>query len=304
MVDPLLAAPLTDAACMARALQWAALGRLTTFPNPRVGCVIVRDGRIVGEGWHQKAGEPHAEVHALRAAGAAVRGATVYVTLEPCSHQGRTPPCADALIAAQPARVVVAMLDPNPLVAGRGVAALEAAGIAVETGLLEASARRLNRGFLSRMERGRPFVTLKLGASLDGRTAMASGQSQWITSEAARADVHRLRAEAGAVLTTSATVLADDRNSASARLSPPRASLTGSCSTLRPASPRRRASGRPARGGCGCAVSSPCSVLPMSTYCLWPPRPTGISTSAPHWRRWALPVSITCWSNPDRGSRA
>jgi len=210
VVDPLLAAPLTDAACMARALQWAALGRLTTFPNPRVGCVIVRDGRIVGEGWHQKAGEPHAEVHALRAAGAAVRGATVYVTLEPCSHQGRTPPCADALIAAQPARVVVAMLDPNPLVAGRGVAALEAAGIAVETGLLEASARRLNRGFLSRMERGRPFVTLKLGASLDGRTAMASGQSQWITSEAARADVHRLRAEAGAVLTTSATVLADD----------------------------------------------------------------------------------------------
>lgn len=195
---------------MARALSLAARGRYSTFPNPRVGALVVRDGRIVGEGWHVRAGEAHAEVHALRAAGDAARGADLYVTLEPCSHHGRTPPCADAVIAAGVRRVIVAMDDPNPLVAGRGLARVREAGIPVETGLLGVAARTLNRGFVSRMAYGRPFVTLKLGASLDGRTAMASGESQWITSQAARADVHRLRAEAGAVLTSSETVLADD----------------------------------------------------------------------------------------------
>ena len=195
---------------MARALHLAQRGRLTTFPNPRVGCVIVRDGQIVGEGWHERAGEAHAEVYALGMAGARACGADIYVTLEPCSHHGRTPPCVDAVIAAAPSRVIVAMRDPNPLVAGRGIAALQAAGIYVETGLMDTAARKLNRGFVSRMERGRPFVTLKLGASLDGRTATASGESRWITGAEARADVHRLRAEAGAVLTSSATVLADD----------------------------------------------------------------------------------------------
>ena len=196
---------------MARALQLAALGRLSTFPNPRVGAVVVAgNGEVVGEGWHQRAGEAHAEVFALRAAGERARGADLYVTLEPCSHHGRTPPCADAVIAAGIRRVIVAMQDPNPLVSGRGLDRLRAAGITVETGVMQAAACRLNRGFVSRMERGRPFVTLKLGASLDGRTAMASGESQWITSAEARADVHRLRAEAGAVLTSSETVLADD----------------------------------------------------------------------------------------------
>lgn len=195
---------------MARALQLAEQGRCSTHPNPRVGCVIVKDGRVIGEGAHLRAGEPHAEVHALRAAGAAARGAELYVTLEPCSHQGRTPPCADALIAAGVAKVYVASIDPNPKVAGSGVQRLREAGIAVETGLLEAPAQALNRGFFSRMQRGRPWTTLKLAASLDGRTAMASGESQWITGSAARADVHRLRAEAGAVLTASGTVLADD----------------------------------------------------------------------------------------------
>ncbi|EIT69478.1 MULTISPECIES: bifunctional diaminohydroxyphosphoribosylaminopyrimidine deaminase/5-amino-6-(5-phosphoribosylamino)uracil reductase RibD [Hydrocarboniphaga] len=196
---------------MARALQLAALGRLSTFPNPRVGAVVVSpDGEIAGEGWHQRAGEAHAEVFALRAAGERARGADLYVTLEPCSHHGRTPPCADAVITAGVRRVIVAMRDPNPLVSGRGLDRLRAAGIVVETGVMQAAALNLNRGFVSRMERGRPFVTLKLGASLDGRTATASGESQWITSSEARADVHRLRAEAGAVLTSSETVLADD----------------------------------------------------------------------------------------------
>ena len=197
-------------AWMRRALALAARGAASTQPNPRVGCVLVRDGLIVGEGWHVRAGEPHAEVHALRAAGDRARGATAYVTLEPCAHTGRTPPCADALVAAGVARVVVAIRDPFPEVAGRGLARLEAAGIEVEVGLCAAEARALNRGFLSRIERGRPWVTLKLAMSLDGRTAMASGESRWITGPAARADVHRLRAEAGAVLTSSATVLADD----------------------------------------------------------------------------------------------
>jgi diaminohydroxyphosphoribosylaminopyrimidine deaminase/5-amino-6-(5-phosphoribosylamino)uracil reductase len=195
---------------MARALALAEAGRYSTHPNPRVGCVIVKDGRVLGEGAHLQAGEPHAEVHALRQAGAAAWGAEVFVTLEPCNHHGRTPPCVEALIAAGVAKVWAAMVDPNPLVAGAGLARLQAAGIATETGLMQAEAEALNRGFSSRMRRQRPFVTLKLAASLDGRTAMASGESRWITGAAARVDVHRLRAEAGAVLTSAATVLADD----------------------------------------------------------------------------------------------
>lgn len=195
---------------MPHALSLAALGRYTTFPNPRVGCVLVKDGRIIGEGFHAKAGEPHAEVFALRQAGEAARGATAYVTLEPCAHTGRTPPCALALIAAGVAKVVIAQLDPNPLVAGKGVALLEAAGIQVEVGEGAEAARALNLGFLSRMERQRPYVVLKMAASLDGRVAMASGESQWITGTEARADGHRWRAELGAVLTTADTVLADD----------------------------------------------------------------------------------------------
>ncbi|HNG49161.1 MAG TPA: bifunctional diaminohydroxyphosphoribosylaminopyrimidine deaminase/5-amino-6-(5-phosphoribosylamino)uracil reductase RibD, partial [Plasticicumulans sp.] len=196
---------------MARALALAARGLNTTSPNPRVGCVLVApDGEVIGEGWHERAGEPHAEVHALRAAGGRARGATAYVTLEPCSHHGRTPPCADALIEAGVARVVAAMADPNPQVAGRGLARLRAAGIAVECGLLEAEALALNAGFVQRMTRARPWLRLKLAASLDARTALASGESQWITGEAARTDVQRLRARACAVLTGSGTVLADD----------------------------------------------------------------------------------------------
>lgn len=195
---------------MARALQLAGRGRFTTFPNPRVGCVIADESGVLGEGWHEYAGEPHAEVHALRAAGERARGAELFVTLEPCSHHGRTPPCADAVVEAGVRKVWVATRDPNPRVAGQGIARLRAAGIEVEVGLLEPAARELNRGFISRMERSRPYITLKLAASLDGRTAMASGESKWITGADARADVHCLRAEAGAVLTSSATVLADD----------------------------------------------------------------------------------------------
>ncbi|TAM09670.1 MAG: bifunctional diaminohydroxyphosphoribosylaminopyrimidine deaminase/5-amino-6-(5-phosphoribosylamino)uracil reductase RibD [Nevskiaceae bacterium] len=195
---------------MRRALELAARGIASTHPNPHVGCVLVQGGEVVGEGWHQRAGEAHAEVHALAAAGHAARGATAYVTLEPCSHFGRTPPCADALIAAGVIRVVAAMRDPNPQVAGHGLERLRAAGVIVETGVCEREARELNRGFVMRHVHGRPWVTLKLAASLDGRTALANGTSQWITGAEARADVHHLRAEAGAVLTSSATVLADD----------------------------------------------------------------------------------------------
>ncbi|MCB1735458.1 MAG: bifunctional diaminohydroxyphosphoribosylaminopyrimidine deaminase/5-amino-6-(5-phosphoribosylamino)uracil reductase RibD [Gammaproteobacteria bacterium] len=195
---------------MARALRLAEQGLFTTHPNPRVGCVIVRDGEIVGEGWHQRAGEPHAEVHALRAAGENARGATVYVTLEPCSHYGRTPPCANALVEAGVGRVVAAMVDPNPLVSGKGLEILRAAGIDTESGLLEAQARALNPGFIKRMETGFPWVRVKSAMSLDGRTAMANGESKWITGEAARADVHRLRARSEAIVTGIGTVLADD----------------------------------------------------------------------------------------------
>ena len=199
-----------DHGMMARALQLAERGLWTTSPNPRVGCVLVRDGKIVGEGWHERAGEPHAEVHALRAAGELARGATAYVTLEPCSHHGRTPPCAEALIAAGVARVVVAMSDPNPLVAGQGLAMLRAAGIETASGLLESEARELNIGFVSRMTRGRPWLRLKAAASLDGKTALNNGVSQWITGPDARQDGHRWRARACAILTGIGTVRDDD----------------------------------------------------------------------------------------------
>jgi len=195
---------------MARALQLAARGLTTTAPNPRVGCVVVRDGQIVGEGWHERAGEPHAEVLALRQAVELARGATAYVTLEPCSHHGRTPPCTDALIASGVARVVVAMCDPNPKVSGSGLAQLQAQGIEVAAGLMEAQARDLNPGFISRMEHQRPWVRTKIAASLDGRTALENGVSQWITGDAARRDVQRWRARSCAVLTGVGTVLADD----------------------------------------------------------------------------------------------
>jgi diaminohydroxyphosphoribosylaminopyrimidine deaminase/5-amino-6-(5-phosphoribosylamino)uracil reductase len=199
-----------DAAWMARAMQLADRGMNTTSPNPRVGCVLVKDGKNVGEGWHERAGEPHAEVHALRVAGKSARGATTYVTLEPCSHHGRTPPCADALIEAGVKRVVVAMQDPNPLVAGRGIEKLKAAGITVECGLMEAAARELNIGFVARMTRGTPWVRSKIAASLDGRTALANGMSKWITGDAARQDVQQWRARSCAVVTGIGTVLADD----------------------------------------------------------------------------------------------
>lgn len=195
---------------MARALRLAERGLNTTTPNPRVGCILVKDGRVVGEGWHERAGEPHAEAHALRTAGEQARGATAYVTLEPCSHHGRTPPCAHALVDAGVARVVAALRDPNPQVAGGGIALLTLAGIQVEVGLLQAEATELNIGFIARMTRGRPWVRLKTAASLDGKTALLNGQSKWITGPAARADVHRLRARACAVLTGVGTVLADD----------------------------------------------------------------------------------------------
>lgn len=199
-----------DHGMMARALQLAEHGLWTTSPNPRVGCVLVRNGEIVGEGWHKKAGEPHAEVHALRAAGERARGATAYVTLEPCSHHGRTPPCAEALIAAGVSRVVAAMTDPNPLVAGQGLAKLRAAGIETASGLLESEAGELNIGFVSRMTRGRPWLRLKVAASLDGKTALNNGVSQWITGPEARQDGHRWRARACAILTGIGTVRDDD----------------------------------------------------------------------------------------------
>jgi diaminohydroxyphosphoribosylaminopyrimidine deaminase/5-amino-6-(5-phosphoribosylamino)uracil reductase len=195
---------------MARALELAALGLYTTTPNPRVGCVIVRDGTVVGEGWHEKAGGPHAETGALQAAGAKAAGATVYVTLEPCAHHGRTPPCVEALLAAKPARAVAAMQDPNPQTAGRSIERLRSAGITVDVGLMEHEARELNIGFVSRMTRGTPWVRMKIAASLDGRTALANGESRWITGDAARKDGHAWRARACAVLTGVGTVKDDD----------------------------------------------------------------------------------------------
>ncbi|MEN3157037.1 bifunctional diaminohydroxyphosphoribosylaminopyrimidine deaminase/5-amino-6-(5-phosphoribosylamino)uracil reductase RibD [Alkalimonas sp. NCh-2] len=194
---------------MARAIELAAKGRFTTSPNPNVGAVLVHDGVVVGEGYHHQAGGPHAEVVALQQAAELARGADCYVTLEPCSHYGRTPPCAEALIKAGVRRVVMAMQDPNPQVAGRGVALLQAAGIQVQSGLMASSARALNAGFLSRMEQQRPFVRLKLAASLDGKTALRNGASQWITSKEARADVQWQRAQSCAVLSTAETVLRD-----------------------------------------------------------------------------------------------
>jgi diaminohydroxyphosphoribosylaminopyrimidine deaminase/5-amino-6-(5-phosphoribosylamino)uracil reductase len=199
-----------DHAHMAHALQLAERGLFTTQPNPRVGCVITLGDEIVGTGFQQRAGEPHAEVFALREAGERAHGATVYVTLEPCAHYGRTPPCAEALIKAGVARVVVAAEDPNPHVAGRGMELLRAAGIAVDPGLLRDAARALNPGFFSRFERGRPWLRVKLAMSLDGRTALANGESKWITGAAARADVQRWRARSSAILTGSGTVLADN----------------------------------------------------------------------------------------------
>ncbi len=195
---------------MAQALALARQGLFTTTPNPRVGCVIVKNNQLIGAGAHLKAGEPHAEVYALRQAGADTAGADVYVTLEPCSHHGRTPPCVEAVIAANPKRVIIAMQDPNPMVAGRGVAALQRRGIEVVTGVMEIEARALNPGFISRMTRDQPYVRSKIAASLDGRTALNNGKSQWITGEHARLDVQQWRAQSCAILTGSGTVLADN----------------------------------------------------------------------------------------------
>lgn len=199
-----------DSRWMAQALRLAEQGLYGTSPNPRVGCVLVADGEVVGSGWHRRAGEAHAEVLAMREAGSKARGATAYVTLEPCSHHGRTPPCADALIAAGVARVVVAMQDPNPQVAGAGIARLRAAGMAVECGLMEGEARTLNQGFVARMTRGTPWLRSKIAMSLDGRTSLANGVSRWITGDAARSDVQHWRARSCAVVTGIGTVLADD----------------------------------------------------------------------------------------------
>lgn len=215
----------SDQQYMARAIQLARLGQYTTHPNPQVGCVIVREGRVMGEGWHEKAGQPHAEVNALSSAGGSVRNAEVYVTLEPCSHYGRTPPCADGLIQSGVKRVVIAMEDPNPEVSGRGIERLRQAGIDVSVGLLAAQAQQLNPGFISAMTRKRPFVRIKMAMSLDGRTAMASGESVWITGAAARRDVQFWRARAGAVLTGIGTVLMD-KPSLNVRLAPEQLGVT------------------------------------------------------------------------------
>ena len=199
-----------DVAFMQLALDLAKQGEFTTTPNPSVGCILVKDGEVVGKGFHAKAGEPHAEVMALREAVEKARGATAYVTLEPCSHFGRTPPCAKGLVEAGVSKVIAAMCDPNPQVAGKGLQILTDAGIESAVGLLEENAEQLNKGFLKRMRTGKPFVQLKLAMSIDGKTAMASGESKWITGAQARADVQQYRAKASAILSTSQTVLADD----------------------------------------------------------------------------------------------
>lgn len=199
-----------DCAHMARALQLAARGAYTAHPNPMVGCVLVNDGDVVGEGWHEKAGEAHAEINALRAAGTKTKGAVAYVTLEPCAHTGKTPPCANALIEAGVGKVIVAMPDPFREVSGRGLEIMQEAGIETEVGLMQAAAEALNPGFISRVTRGRPRVRLKIAASLDGAIAMSNGESQWITGPEARNDVQKLRAQSGAVMTGVGTVLTDD----------------------------------------------------------------------------------------------
>jgi diaminohydroxyphosphoribosylaminopyrimidine deaminase / 5-amino-6-(5-phosphoribosylamino)uracil reductase len=218
---------------MARAIQLARKGLYTAHPNPRVGCVLVRQGEVVGEGYHRRAGEPHAERNALAQAGERARGATAYVTLEPCCHHGRTPPCSDGLIEAGIKRVVAAMPDPNPQVAGQGFAQLREAGISVEEGVMQAQAEALNPGFIKRMRHGLPYVRCKLAMSLDGRTAMASGESQWITSSAAREDVHRLRARSAAILTGFGTLQTDDP-SMNVRLSPSDLGLDSDLHTPQP----------------------------------------------------------------------
>ena len=195
---------------MQQAIRLAQRGRYTTDPNPNVGCIIVKNNQLIGQGWHRRVGEPHAEVNALKQAGADAKDAVVFVTLEPCCHTGKTPPCVDALISADVEKVYVAMMDPNPLVAGKGLTKLQSAGIEVDLGLLENQAQELNPGFIKRMQYGRPFVRVKLAMSMDGRTAMASGESQWISSAASRNDVQLLRAESSAVLTGIGTVLMDD----------------------------------------------------------------------------------------------
>jgi diaminohydroxyphosphoribosylaminopyrimidine deaminase/5-amino-6-(5-phosphoribosylamino)uracil reductase len=210
MTEPAPGYSAIDHAHMAEALRLAARGLWTTHPNPRVGCVIAHGERVVGRGWHERAGEPHAEVHALRDAGGDARGATAYITLEPCNHHGRTPPCTAALIEAGIGRVVAAIIDPHPEVSGRGLARLAEAGIDVSHGLMEPQARELNPGFLARFETGRPFVRAKLAASLDGRTVGPDGASKWITGDAARRDGHCWRARADALMTGIGTVLADD----------------------------------------------------------------------------------------------
>ena len=199
-----------DQKFMQRAIALAKLGQYSTKPNPNVGCVIVKDEQVIGEGYHPKAGQPHAEVFALRRAGEHAKGATAYVTLEPCAHYGRTPPCAEALVKAQVKKVIIACADPNPLVAGQGVKILKDAGIEVEIGVCEQSAKNLNLGFLKAMSTGQPYVRLKVASSLDGRTAMASGESKWITGAVARQDVQHWRAISGVVITGIQTVLADD----------------------------------------------------------------------------------------------
>lgn len=199
-----------DYTAMRRALELAELGLRSAHPNPRVGCVIAAAGEIIGEGWHERVGAPHAEAHALQQAGERARGATAYVTLEPCSHFGRTPPCANALVEAGIARVVYSVGDPDPRVNGSGAERLRAAGVAVESGLLELEATELNRGFFSRLQRGRPWVRVKMAQSLDGRTALASGESRWLTGPAAREDVHLWRAQCGAILTGVGTATTDD----------------------------------------------------------------------------------------------
>lgn len=200
----------TDHACMSQALQLAEKGLFSTTPNPRVGCVVMRDNQVVGRGWHERAGQAHAEINALKQASATAKNATVYVTLEPCSHHGRTPPCVEALVHAGVAKVIVAMEDPNPLVSGKGCALLRQAGIEVQVGLMEAQATALNIGFVHRMQHKRPWIRLKVATSLDGKTALNNGVSQWITGEAARQDGHCWRARSCAMLTGIGTIKADD----------------------------------------------------------------------------------------------